>query len=287
MAMGLIWGVPYLLIKLAVAEVSAPMLVFVRTAVGAAVLAPLALRAGGWDLLRRHWKPLVAFALLEILGPWWLLADAERTLPSSTTGLLIAAVPIVGAVVSRLTGDAERLSRSRWVGLLLGLAGVAVLAAPDLRAGSVVPVLEVLLVVVGYSTAPLIAARKLKDVPSLPMTVACLTGAALVYAPAAVATWPKELPSGYALGALAGLAVICTALAFVVFFALIREVGPSRAMVFTYFNPAVAVLAGLLVLGEPLTLSVGGAFALILAGSLLATAGTRQPLQPQPEPSIP
>jgi drug/metabolite transporter (DMT)-like permease len=280
-----IWGVPYLMIKVAVAEVSAPMLVFVRCVIGAAVLAPLAIRVGKFDVLRRHWKPLAAFAVLEIIGPWWLLADAEKHLPSSTTGLLIAAVPIVGAVVGLVTGSTERLGRIRWLGLLIGLAGVAVLAAPDLSVGSVVPVLEVLLVVVGYATAPIIAARKLQAVSSLPLTVTCLTAAAIVYAPAAIATWPSHLPSAKALAALGGLAVICTALAFIVFFALIREVGPTRAMVFTYLNPAVAVVAGVTLLSEPLTVTIVAAFALILGGSLLATAGSRStPPAPVPTP---
>jgi drug/metabolite transporter (DMT)-like permease len=130
----------------------------------------------------------------------------------------------------------------------------------------------VLLVAACYATAPIIAARRLSDVPALPMTAVCLGGAALVYALPAVLTWPETIPDGRVLAALAGLAVVCTALAFLVFFALISEVAPSRALVFTYVNPAVAVTAGVLVLGEPLTASILVSFALILAGSVLATA---------------
>jgi drug/metabolite transporter (DMT)-like permease len=270
--MGVVWGIPYLMIKVAVEGVSVPVLVFARTALGAAVLLPLAVRAGGFTVVRRHWRPLLAFAAMEIVGPWALLSDAERRLSSSMTGLLIAAVPIVGALLSRATGDAERLGPVRWAGLLLGLGGVAVLAAPHLEGGSAWSIAEVMLVVLGYAIAPMIAARRLQDVPSLPLTVSCLALGALVYTPPAIATWPDGLPEGRVLAALAGLGLVCTALAFLVFFELIREVGTSRAMVFTYVNPAVAVSAGVLLLGEPLTVTIVAAFALILCGSVMATA---------------
>ncbi|MEE6257940.1 DMT family transporter [Plantactinospora sonchi] len=269
--MSVIWGVPYLLIKVAVEGVSVPVLVFVRTAVGAAVLLPLAVRGLRSARLRQHWRPLVAFAALEIVVPWWLLTDAERQISSSMTGLLIAASPIIAVLVGRLTGDGERLGGARWTGLAVGLAGVAVLAAPGLRGGDVRSIAEVLLAATCYAIAPVILARRLADVPALPTTAVCLGLAALLYATPAALTWPTVLPDGRVLAALAGLAVLCTAVAFLVFFALIREVGPARALVFTYVNPAVAVTAGVLVLDEPVTVPVVLAFVLILAGSVLAT----------------
>jgi len=281
--MCVVWGIPYLLIKVAVGGVSVPMVVFSRTALGALILLPLALRSGQFGALRPVWRWLVAFAALEMIVPWGLLSNAERQLPSSLAGLLIAAVPIIAVVIARLTGGTERLSPRRWAGLLVGLAGVAVLAAPHLAGGHAWPIAEVLLVAVGYAAAPLIAARKLADVPALPMTTACLILAALVYAPAAAVTWPHHLPSGQVLTSLAALGVICTAAAFLVFLRLIREVGPTRAMVFTYVNPAVAVAGGVLLLGEPFTATVAAAFVLILAGSVLASGGRRtQPNQQQP-----
>jgi drug/metabolite transporter (DMT)-like permease len=270
--MCVVWGIPYLLIKVAVEGVSVPVVVFGRTALGAALLLPLALRSGQLAALRQRWRPLVAFAAAEMIGPWGLLSDAERRLPSSLAGLLIAAVPIIGVVIARLTGGTERLSPRRWAGLIVGFAGVVVLAAPQLSGGTAWPVAEVLLVAVGYASAPLIAARKLADVPALPMTAACLSLAALAYTPAAIATWPHHLPSGRVLASLAALGVICTACAFIVFLELIREVGTSRAMVFTYVNPAVAVAAGVLVLGESFTATIGASFVLVLGGSLLATS---------------
>ena len=212
LAMSIIWGIPYLLIKIAVEGVSVPVLVFTRVAVGAAVLLPLALSRRTVTIVRNHWKALAGFAFFEIIAAWWLLSDAERHLTSSMTGLLIAAAPIIAAVLDRLTGG-ERLGVKRILGLAVGIAGVAVLAGPHIG-GSTWPIIEVLLVATCYAIAPLIAARHLADVPALPMTAVCLGFAALVYAVPAAATWPTEMPSTQVLLALGGLAVICTALAF-------------------------------------------------------------------------
>lgn len=270
-AMSVIWGIPYLLIKIAVEGVSVPVLVLARTAIGAAVLLPLALSRVAWATVFRHWRPVLAFAFFEIIAAWALLSDAERHLSSSFTGLLIAASPILAAVLDRLTGGETRFGRKRIAGLAVGLVGVAVLAGPALASGSAWSVAEVLLVATCYAIAPLVAARYLGDVPTLPLTAACLGVAALVYAGPAAVTWPDNVPSTRILLALAGLAVVCTALAFIVFFALIREVGAARALVFTYVNPAVALAAGVIILNEALTPWNIAGLALILAGSVLAT----------------
>jgi drug/metabolite transporter (DMT)-like permease len=277
--MGVVWGIPYLMIKVAVeAPLSPSFVVFTRCALGAVLLLPFALRQksmGGGGLagtVRRHWKPMLAFACIEIIGPWFTLTDAERHLSSSTAGLLIAGVPIVGVVLARFFGETERLGARRVTGLSLGLGGVGVLTVPHLTGGDARSLAEVLVTVLGYATAPLIAARHLKDVPTLQLTASCLGLAALVYAPAAALTWPSSVPSASVLAALAGLGVICTAVAFVAFLELIKEVGPTRSTVITYVNPAVAVAVGALFLDEKLTLGVVAAFTLILAGSVLATA---------------
>ncbi|MEV6694585.1 DMT family transporter [Micromonospora sp. NPDC051196] len=272
--MSLIWGIPYMLIKVAVGEVSASVLVFARTAIGAALLLPLVLRGGQFRLVRRHWRPALVFAILEVLAPWWLLSDAEKRLSSSTTALLIAAAPIIGVALARLIG-VERLDKIRFAGLALGLAGVAVLVGPGLGGGDTWSITEVVLTAVAYALAPLIADRYLQDVPTLPLTVACLGFAALVFTPAAIWTWPSVMPSGEVLIAIATLGVLCTGLAFVVYLELIKEAGPSRALLFIYVNPAVAVAAGVLLLNEPLTVLVVASFVLILAGCALATRSTQ------------
>lgn len=270
-AMSVVWGIPYLLIKIAVEGVSAPVLVFARTAIGAAVLLPLALSRAAWIPVLKCWKPVLVFAFFEIIAAWLLLSDAERHISSSLTGLLIAAAPIIAAVLDRFTGGERRLGTKRIAGLAVGFAGVAALAGPEMTGGSAWPVTEVLLVAMCYAIAPLVAARYLSDVPTLPMTAACLGVAAVVYVGPAAATWPAEVPSTRVLVALAGLAVICTAVAFLVFFALIREVGAARALMFTYVNPVVALAAGVIVLSEPLTVWNLVGLALILVGLLLAT----------------
>ncbi len=276
-AMSLIWGIPYLLIKVADGGVAPPVLVLARVTIGAAILIPVAIRRRELAPLLPYWRWLLLFALVEIITPWLLLSEAETRLSSSLSGLLIASVPILVAVFGRLTGGQDRLTPVRWTGLLVGLGGVALLVAGSGTHGDGGSIAEVLGVAVCYSIGPLIAARKLSELPSLGMTAACLAFAAVVYAPLAAVTWPTAVPAAKVLASLAGLAVICTALAFVLFFALISEAGPARAAVITYVNPAVAVVLGILVLGERLTTTMAIAFVLILGGSVLATRAAARP----------
>jgi drug/metabolite transporter (DMT)-like permease len=274
--MSLIWGIPYLLIKVADGGVAPPVLVLARVAIGAALLLPIAIRRRELAPLLPYWRWLVLFAVVEIITPWLLLSEAETRLSSSLSGLLIASVPILVAVFGLLTGGQDRITPARWAGLLVGLGGVALLVVSNGTNGDAGSVAEVLAVAVCYSIGPLIAARKLSELPSLGMTAACLAFAAVVYAPIAAVTWPHAVPAAKVLASLAGLAVISTALAFILFFALIAEAGPARAAVITYVNPAVAVALGVIVLGERLTAQMAIAFALILGGSVLATRATRQ-----------
>jgi drug/metabolite transporter (DMT)-like permease len=282
--MSVMWGIPYMLIKVAVVGgVPAPVLVFARTAIGAVLLLPLVLRGGQLRQILRYWRPALAFAFLEILAPWLLLSDGELRLSSSTTGLLIAAAPIIGVALARLIGT-ERLGRVRWAGLALGLVGVVALVAPGLGGGDAKAIAEVVLTAICYGIAPLVADRYLQDVPTMPLTVACLGFAALVYAPAAIWTWPATMPGGQVLLAIAALGIVCTGLAFVVYLELIKEAGPSRSLLFIYVNPAVAVAAGVLLLGEPLTVLIVVAFVLILAGCALANR-TEKTAAPAPAPA--
>jgi drug/metabolite transporter (DMT)-like permease len=288
-AMGVIWGIPYLLIKVADGGVSVPVLVGTRVALGALLLLPAAIRGGHLRALKGHVRWLAAFTVVEIVAPWALLSNAERHLPSSTSGLLIAAVPIISALLAMLTHIGDRLTPIRWAGLAIGLGGVALLAGRGAGRGDALPVLQVLLTALGYAIGPLIANRKLADLPPVAVNAACLGAAAVIYAPFAALTWPQKMPSVQVLLALAGLGVICTALAFVLFFRLIAEVGPARATVITYVNPAVAVALGVLVLGEQLTPAIGASFLLILGGSVLATrpgSGRGGRAAPPPEAPI-
>lgn len=285
-SMCVIWGVPYLLIRVAVRDLSPAALVLSRTAIAALLLVPLAARRDELRPLLRHWRPLALFAGIEIAIPWFLLGTAEQRLSSSLTGLLIAAVPLVALVVATTTGERERVGGARLAGLLLGVAGVAAIVGVNVDGASAAPLAEVGLVAVCYAIGPLILQRYLAHLPALGVIAASLALTALLYVPIAAFSAPSEVPSAAAVGSVVGLAVVCTALAFVVFFALIGEIGPVRATVITYVNPAVAAILGVVVLGEHLTVGVMLGFGLVLAGSVLATrAPGSQPgaLEPAPD----
>jgi drug/metabolite transporter (DMT)-like permease len=274
LVLSVVWGLPYLLIKVAVGEVSVPVVVFARVFLGAAILFPFAVRGGQLAGIARHWRALTAFSVFEFMIPWGLLSHAEVRLTSAMAGLLMATIPIFTISIEKLMGSAEPVSARRVSGLVLGFGGVLVLARPSLG-GDSWAVIEVLLAAVSYAAAAIVAARALKSVPALPMVTCCLALAALVYLPAVIVRWPAAVPSLRAIAALCALAVVCTALAFVWYVDLIREAGVARAVVITYTNPAVAVTAGALLLNEPLTSSMVAALALILGGSALATSRAR------------
>ena len=276
LAMGLIWGVPYLMIKVAVEEFSPATLVLARTAIAAVILVPVAATKGQLRPLLPYWRPLLAYTLVELCIPWVLLGYAEQTLSSSLTGLLVAAVPLVGALLVWVTGH-ERVERRRVAGLLVGFAGVALLVGFDVGSANLGALLAIVGVVVGYALGPLLLARYLSHLPALGVVAASIGLTAIGYLPVGLLQRPSRSPSAEAWLSVVGLAIVCTALAFLVFFALIAEVGPARATVITYVNPAVAIALGVLVLGESLTVSIIAGFVLILAGSVLATVRDRAP----------
>ena len=270
-AMCVIWGIPYLLIRVAVSELSPATLVFVRTAVAALILLPFVLARGGLRPIAGKWVPLLVFAGVEVAMPWFFLASAEQHITSALAGLLISAVPLVGVVIATAVGNREHLGAASLSGLLLGLVGVALIVGFDLRASSAAALVEMALVVIGYAVGPAILARYLSGVPSVTVIGVSLAVCALAYAPGAFLQWPHSVPKVSVLGSVLVLAVVCTALAFLLFFELIAEVGPVRATVITYVNPAVAAVLGVAVLRENLTLGMYLGLVLVLAGSTLAT----------------
>ncbi len=268
--MGLIWGLPYLFIKVAVAELTPVSLVFLRTAVAALILVPVAAARGLLRPLLARWWPLLAFTAAEIAVPWLFLANAERRLSSSLTGLLLAAVPLVGALLGWLT-KTDRLDWRRGLGLLVGLGGVSALIGLDLGRGDALALAQVLIVAVGYAVGPFILAHRLADLPGLGVVAASLLLTAAAYAGPAARQLPRHWPPASAVASVLVLAVVCTAVAFLLFFKLIDEVGPVRATVITYLNPAVAVALGVVFLDEPFTAGIAIGFVLVIAGSALAT----------------
>jgi drug/metabolite transporter (DMT)-like permease len=271
LALGVVWGIPYLLIKVAVRDLSPASVVFLRTAIGAALLLPVVVARSDLRALLPRWRPIVAFTVIEMAIPWLLLSDAERRVTSSLAGLFMASVPLVGAVLSRVSGAHEPLGARRVTGLGVGLAGVVALLGLDVGGGDAWSIGELAIVVVGYAYAPRIVARSLGDLPTLDVVAVSLALCAVGYAPFAWAQLPASLPGADVSASVLVLGVVCTATAFLLFFRLIAEIGPVRATVITYVNPAVAVVAGVLVLGEPFTAGTATGFVLILAGSWLAT----------------
>ena len=279
--MSVIWGIPYLLIKVAVDEVSPVVVVFARCVVGAVILLPWTIAKGQLRPALRHWRALLLFTVLEMAGPWLLLSYAEQSLSSSLTGLLVATVPFVAALAARLAGEEERLTPVRLLGMGIGVVGIAALLGLDVGGAQLLPILAVALTVIGYATGPLVISRSLPDVPGVAASSIALFVTAIAYAPFAVPRLDQVADASVpALLALLGLGAVCTALALAMFFVLIREVGPQRALIITFVNPAVAVLLGVLLLGEPFTLGIAVGLPLVLVGCVLATR--RSPVRTEP-----
>jgi drug/metabolite transporter (DMT)-like permease len=270
-AMCVIWGIPYLLIRIAVRDLSPATLVLARTSIAALLLLPIAAFRHELRPVVRHWPAILAFAGVEIAVPWVLLGAAEQEISSSLTALLIAAVPLIGAVIARTTGARERLGLQSLLGLLVGLVGVAAIVGLNLEGAGALPIAEVGLVAVCYAVGPVILQRWLAELPALGVIAASLAVTAVVYLPIAAFSFPQELPSAKVIWSVLGLAVVCTAIAFLLFFALIAEIGSVRATVITYVNPAVAAVLGVAILGEHFTAGMAIGFVLVLLGSVLAT----------------
>jgi len=285
LALGVAWGIPYLLIKVAVGEVSPAQLVLARTGLAALILLPIAIAKDALRPLVPHWRWLLVFVVVEIAVPWVLLGSAETRLPSSTTGLLIAAVPLAGLAIAFVTGRAERLAPQAWAGLALGIVGVAALVGLDVGGSDLGAVAEVGVVVVGYAAGPAILSRPLAGLPGIGIMASALALTALAYVPIVLLTdgVPGPLPSAQVVWSIVALAVVCTAAAFMLLFALVQEVGPVRATTITYVNPAVAVVAGALVLDEPVTVWTVLGFALVVSGSFLVNRGGRPQTSPTAE----
>lgn len=272
-ALGIAWGIPYLLIKISVAEFAPAMVVFARTALGAILLLPLALARRQVLAVLRRWRPLLAYTVIEIVLPWYFLSSAELKLPSSTAGLLIAAVPLVGVAVAYFFGRPARLSKTNWLGIAIGMIGVAALVGFDVAGSDLFAVAEVAIVVVCYAVGPAIQSRWMSDLPGTGVVAVSLGLTAVIYLPFVALTggFPTRVPSAPVIVSVVALAAVCSAAAFLIMLALIREVGPMRMTTVTYLNPAVAIIAGAVVLGEKITVWTIVGFVLVLSGSFLVT----------------
>lgn len=288
--MSVIWGIPYLFIRVAARTLDPAVIVCGRSLIAALVLLPLAARAGALRPVLPGWRWLVLFAVVEMAVPWWLLTDAERHLPSALTGLLVATVPLFGAFITLVGQHEDRVTGIRVLGLGVGLLGVVALLGVDLDLGGAGPwpVIEVLIVAVCYAVGPFILSRRLAGLPGLGVSALSLSLTGAIWLVPGLAQLPAASPPSEAVWSVVVLGVICTALAFVLFYDLITEIGPSRATVITYLNPVVALTLGILVLGEQPTAGMLIGFPLVLLGCVLATRGPRAGRGIEaPDPSAP
>jgi len=278
-AVSVLWGIPYLFIKIADDHGMPPLvLAWGRVLLGAAVLLAIAGRAGTLASLRGRGRWLLAFAVLEIAIPFPLIALGETKVASSTAAIVIAAVPLIITLLVLRFEPSERVTGRRLGGLVVGFVGVAALVGVDVSGGGgeLLGVGAILLAACGYASAPLILKRHLIDVDPTAVMAVCLTIAAAILTPFAIADWPNRAPSGGAFAAVAALGLLCTALALVLMAILIGAAGPARASVITYINPVIALGLGIVFLGEsPGAGSLVG-LALILVGSWISTRGSAQ-----------
>lgn len=272
-ALGVIWGLPYFFIKLAVQELSPFVVAWGRIVLAAAILLPIAWHRGALRSLGTHKVAVCTFAMVEFIIPFSTISIGERWIDSSVTGILIAAVSLTITLISRFFGVHDRLGTGRLLGLALGLFGVVALVGFGTISDPLgwVGVACVLLATLGYAIGALIIQRYLSGLDAIGSLAASLLVASIILLPAAIMTLPQHVPTAVALSSIAALGVICTALAMLLMFYLVSHAGAARASVITYINPAVATLLGVLLLHEHLGIGGFTAFGLILLGSWLAT----------------
>ncbi len=273
-ALCVIWGLPYLFIKLAVTEISPAGVAWARIALGAVILVPIAYRRGTLRSAATHWRGVCAFALAEMAVPFFLISLGERWISSSLTAILIATVPFTVILLAPFFRLSERVTARRVVGLVCGFIGVVVLLGIDSVQGLLgwLGVACVAGATVAYALGSLIVQRYLTAVDELGAVAASLAIATALLLLPALMTRPEHMPSTPALISVGVLGVVCTAIALWLYFYLIARVGAARATLFTYVNPAVAALLGIVLLHEPLGLSLIIGMALILSGSWMAAS---------------
>jgi drug/metabolite transporter (DMT)-like permease len=270
---GFIWGIPYLFLKIAVEEISPSVVVLGRVAIGAAILLPIAIKRKVLFIPRKYWPFVLLYTVTELIGPWYFITAAEQKITSGLAGLLVATVPIWAAILASIFGDKTVWHAGRLFGLIIGFIGVVAVVGIESLSGrqDIVAIGMVILAAMGYAYAINMITRRIPEVPGLGLNTWAMIITSVVFLPFAMHSWPTERPSAEAIGSVVVLGVLCTAVAFILFFRLIAEVGPPRASLVTYLNTAVAVLLGVLILNEPFTLGIAVGLPLVLVGSYFAS----------------
>lgn len=269
---GLIWGIPYLLIKVAVEELAPPVIVFSRVAIGAAILIPIAMKRGSLMPAIKAWRYVIPYAIGEMVGPWILITAAEQKMTSGLAGLLVATVPIWSTILASINGDKTVWHHKRLLGLLIGFIGIVLVVGIESFSGrhSIVAIFMILISAMGYAWAVTMVSAKIPHVEPISINGLAMLFTALVYLPLAIITAPDHAPSAKVLGTVLALGLFPTALAFILFFQLIKDIGTARGSLVTYLNTAFAVLLGVIILKEPFTLGIALGLPLVLLGSYFA-----------------
>ena len=275
-----VWGGSFLFIRVAVPELGPAPLVLARVAIAGALLALLAVarRQSPWGGIRRHRRALLVLGLTNAALPFSLIAAAELHITASLASVLNATVPLATALLGAAwTG--ERIGAKRGAGLLLGVAGVAVLVGWSALPSSLATwasVAALLGATVSYAFAGLWARHRLAGVPSPTLALGQQVAAVAWLAIPGAATLPARLPSSSALGALLALAVVSTAAAYLLWFWLLARVGPTRTASVTYLIPVFGATWGALFLGERFSGGMLAGLAAIL-GSVVLVNDLRLP----------
>ncbi len=276
-ALAITWGIPYYFIKIVVSETSPAVMVFLRCGLAALIMLPIAWRDGSLRLAAGRWKWVLAFAAFEFIGPWYLLASAEQRMTSSLAGLLLATIPLFSTPLGRLLGDQRATERSRLFGLLVGFAGVGLLVGIDGINGNIdyVAVAMLLVVSMGYAIAPQISVRKLQGISTMGIVGLAMPMVTAFYAVPALLSWPSAGLSSKAWSSVVVLSVVCTVVAFELFFRIIKTMGPVRASLVSYLIPVVAIALGVAAAGDQVTRGMFLGFPLVLLGSYYAARPPR------------
>lgn len=274
LTMAVIWGLPYLLIRVAVRQLDPGVVVMLRTAPVAVLLTPLVWRQGQFPTLVKNLKRITVFAFVEFGIPWFLMSTAEEHITSSLTSLLICCVPLFSVAAQWVRRTEGHIAPQRYVGLGVGALGVAFLVGLNVAGGSLTWIALMMIVCLGYTVGPILLATKLREVPGPTVVMGATAVVAIAWLPWAIVHWPPVV-SGETWECMAILSLVCTAGAFLTFFELVKEVGATRATVVTYFNTAIAVALGIIGLHEPLTVAIVIGFPLVITGCVVATSAPR------------
>lgn len=273
---GFLWGIPYLFIRVAVDSdngFSPAIVVFGRVFIGALILIPIAIYDKTFFTALKGWKYIAVYALFEMVGPWILIGTAEQKISSGLAGLLVSSVPIFSTLIASYYGDKTVWQPRRLIGIVIGFLGVFLLVGIESFTGSSDPIsiLMTLAAALGYAFAVIYITRKMPGASGVAINGIAMAMTAVFYSPALFFLWPDRAVSANAIYALIALGVFSTGIAFAVFFTVMAEIGPTRASLVTYMNTAFAVVLGILILSEPLTVGIIVGLPLVLIGSYLAS----------------